>query len=67
LDRLAIFLGENTIVHVAYELLVAYLANPDWQKHHVALITLTQITEGRYMEFSTCMVDLQMANLCVIF
>jgi hypothetical protein len=44
LDRLAISLGGNTIVPVASELLPAYLADPDWRKHHAALITLAQIT-----------------------
>ncbi|XP_057843683.1 uncharacterized protein LOC131053092 isoform X2 [Cryptomeria japonica] len=46
LDRLAISLGGNTIVPVASELLPAYLADPDWRKHHAALITLAQIAEG---------------------
>eukprot|EP00262_Sarcandra_glabra_P020966 TRINITY_DN855_c0_g1_i1.p1 TRINITY_DN855_c0_g1~~TRINITY_DN855_c0_g1_i1.p1 ORF type:complete len:1178 (+),score=212.96 TRINITY_DN855_c0_g1_i1:195-3536(+) len=46
LDRLSISLGGNTIVPVASELLPAYLAAPDWQKHHAALITLAQIAEG---------------------
>lgn len=46
LDRLAIALGGNTIVPVASELLPAYLAAPEWQKHHAALITLAQIAEG---------------------
>jgi len=49
LDRLAISLGGNTIVPIASEFLPAYLANPDWLKHHAALITLSQIAEGRYM------------------
>ncbi|KAJ8643483.1 hypothetical protein MRB53_005231 [Persea americana] len=46
LDRLAISLGGNTIVPVASELLPAYLAAFEWQKHHAALITLAQIAEG---------------------
>lgn len=46
LDRLAISLGGNTIVPVASELLPVYLADPDWRKHHAALITLAQIAEG---------------------
>ncbi|KAK9123341.1 hypothetical protein Sjap_012943 [Stephania japonica] len=46
LDRLAISLGGNTIVPVASELLPAYLAAPEWQKHHAALIALAQIAEG---------------------
>lgn len=46
LDRLAIALGGNTIVPVASELLPAYLAAPEWQKHHAALIALAQIAEG---------------------
>ncbi|ERN20418.1 hypothetical protein AMTR_s00068p00103300 [Amborella trichopoda] len=46
LDRLAISLGGNTIVPVASELLPAYLAAPEWQKHHAAQITLAQIAEG---------------------
>jgi hypothetical protein len=39
-------LGGNTIVPVASEQLPAYLAAPEWQKHHAALIALAQIAEG---------------------
>ncbi|KAK9289466.1 hypothetical protein L1049_007621 [Liquidambar formosana] len=46
LDRLSISLGGNTIVPVASELLPAYLAAPEWQNHHAALIALAQIAEG---------------------
>ncbi|KAJ6815719.1 importin-5-like [Iris pallida] len=46
LDRLSIALGGNTIVPVASELFPAYLAAPEWQKHHAALIALIQIAEG---------------------
>lgn len=46
LDRLAIALGGNTIVPVASDQLPAYLAAPEWQKHHAALIALAQIAEG---------------------
>ncbi|XP_019155502.1 PREDICTED: importin-5-like [Ipomoea nil] len=46
LDRLSIALGGNTIVPVASEQLPAYLAAPEWQKHHSALIALAQIAEG---------------------
>ncbi|KAK9272999.1 hypothetical protein L1049_017806 [Liquidambar formosana] len=46
LDRLAISMGGNTIVPVASEQLPAYLAAPEWQKHHAALIALAQIAEG---------------------
>ncbi|KAL5563592.1 hypothetical protein UlMin_033339 [Ulmus minor] len=46
LDRLSISLGGNTIVPVASELLPVYLAAPEWQKHHAALIALAQIAEG---------------------
>ncbi|XP_058073781.1 uncharacterized protein LOC131222648 isoform X2 [Magnolia sinica] len=46
LDRLSISLGGNTIIPVASELLPVYLAAPEWQKHHAALITLAQIAEG---------------------
>ncbi|PON98072.1 Coatomer beta subunit [Trema orientale] len=46
LDRLSISLGGNTIVPVASEQLSAYLAAPEWQKHHAALIALAQIAEG---------------------
>ncbi|XP_057982849.1 uncharacterized protein LOC131167857 [Malania oleifera] len=46
LDRLAIALGGNTIVPVASEVLPAYLAAPEWEKHHAALIALAQIAEG---------------------
>ena len=46
LDRLAISLGGNTIVPVAAEVLPVYLAAPEWQKHHAALICLAQIAEG---------------------
>ncbi|XP_010531149.1 PREDICTED: importin-5-like isoform X1 [Tarenaya hassleriana] len=46
LDRLAISLGGNTIVPVAYEQFSSYLASPEWQKHHASLIALAQIAEG---------------------
>ncbi|XP_024975878.1 importin-5-like [Cynara cardunculus var. scolymus] len=46
LDRLSISLGGNTIVPVISEILPAYLAAPEWQKHHAALIALAQIAEG---------------------
>ncbi|KAL1540937.1 importin-5-like [Salvia divinorum] len=46
LDRLAISLGGNTIVPVASDQLPAYLSAPEWQKHHAALMALTQIAEG---------------------
>ncbi|CAO2822092.1 unnamed protein product [Amaranthus hypochondriacus] len=46
LDRLSISLGGNTIVPVASEILPAFLAAPEWQKHHAALICLAQIAEG---------------------
>jgi hypothetical protein len=46
LDRLSISLGGNTIVPVASELLPTYLAAPEWQKHHAALVAIAQIAEG---------------------
>ncbi|KAK6945426.1 hypothetical protein RJ641_026528 [Dillenia turbinata] len=46
LDRLSIALGGNTIVPVASEVFQAYLAAPEWEKHHAALIALAQIAEG---------------------
>ncbi|CAI8618633.1 unnamed protein product [Vicia faba] len=46
LDRLSISLGGNTIVPVASEQLPAYLAAPEWQKRHAALVALAQIAEG---------------------
>ena len=46
LDRLAIFLGGNSIVPVASEQLPVYLAAPEWPKHHAALIALAQVVEG---------------------
>ncbi|XP_057472819.1 uncharacterized protein LOC130761356 [Actinidia eriantha] len=46
LDRISIALGGNTIVPVASEQLAFYLAAPEWQKHHAALIALAQIAEG---------------------
>lgn len=46
LDRLSISLGGNTIVPVASELLPTFLAAPEWQKHHAALIAFAQIAEG---------------------
>ncbi|TKY62898.1 Importin-5 protein [Spatholobus suberectus] len=46
LDRLSISLGGNTIVPVASELLPTYLAAPEWEKHHAALVALAQIAEG---------------------
>ncbi|XP_010528743.1 PREDICTED: importin-5-like [Tarenaya hassleriana] len=46
LDRLAISLGGNTIVPVASEVFSSFLAAPEWQKHHAALIAVAQIAEG---------------------
>ncbi|PWA89634.1 hypothetical protein CTI12_AA108950 [Artemisia annua] len=46
LDRLAIALGGNTIFPVASEQLPAYLAAPEWRKHHAALVALAQISQG---------------------
>ncbi|KAL8136315.1 hypothetical protein V2J09_002316 [Rumex salicifolius] len=46
LDRISIALGGNTIIPVASEMLPAYLAAPEWQKHHAALIAVAQIAEG---------------------
>ncbi|CAL0323404.1 unnamed protein product [Lupinus luteus] len=46
LDRLSIALGGNTILPVASEVLQTFLAAPEWQKHHAALIALAQIAEG---------------------
>ncbi|KAK9986830.1 hypothetical protein SO802_031781 [Lithocarpus litseifolius] len=46
LDRLSISLGGNTIVPVAAELFPAFLAAPEWEKHHASLIALAQIAEG---------------------
>lgn len=46
LDRLSISLGGNTIIPVASEQLPAYLAAPEWEKHHAALIAIAQIAEG---------------------
>ncbi|CAN8252385.1 unnamed protein product [Cochlearia groenlandica] len=47
LDRLAIALGGNTLVSVAYQQLSAYLAaSSEWQKHHASLIALAQIADG---------------------
>ncbi|CAK9319735.1 unnamed protein product [Citrullus colocynthis] len=46
LDRLSISLGGNSIVPVASEMFPAFLAAPEWQKHHAALIALSQIAEG---------------------
>ncbi|PHT40214.1 hypothetical protein CQW23_19068, partial [Capsicum baccatum] len=46
LDRLSIALGGDTIVPVAFEQLAAYLAEPEWQKHHAALIAVGLIADG---------------------
>ncbi|KAJ9131896.1 hypothetical protein P3X46_034799 [Hevea brasiliensis] len=46
LDRLSISLGGNTVVPVASEVLRGFLAAPEWEKHHAALIALAQIAEG---------------------
>ncbi|EEF36904.1 importin-5 [Ricinus communis] len=46
LDRLSISLGGNTVVPVASEVLQAFLAAPEWEKHHAALIAIAQIAEG---------------------
>ncbi|PRQ33141.1 hypothetical protein RchiOBHm_Chr5g0054221 [Rosa chinensis] len=45
LHRLAIALGGNNIVPIALEHFTAHFAAPEWAKHHVALIALTQIAE----------------------
>ncbi|KAI3747197.1 hypothetical protein L6452_09648 [Arctium lappa] len=46
LDRLSISLGGNTIVPVVSEILLVYLAAPEWQKHYATLIAVAQIAEG---------------------
>ncbi|KAK8961974.1 hypothetical protein KSP40_PGU006553 [Platanthera guangdongensis] len=46
LGRLSIALGGNTIFPAVSELLPAFFASPDWQKHHAALIALAQIAGG---------------------
>ncbi|XP_022978077.1 importin-5-like [Cucurbita maxima] len=46
LDRLSISLGGNSIVPVASDLFPVFLAAPEWQKHHAALIAMSQIAEG---------------------
>ncbi|XP_055819056.1 uncharacterized protein LOC129887853 isoform X2 [Solanum dulcamara] len=46
LDRLSIALGGDTIVPIASEQLVAYMAAPEWKKHHAALIAIAQIAKG---------------------
>ncbi|KAM7251233.1 hypothetical protein ACFE04_023116 [Oxalis oulophora] len=46
LDRLAISLGGNTILQVASEVFPQFLAAPEWQKRHAAMISLAQIAEG---------------------
>ncbi|KAF2288178.1 hypothetical protein GH714_004837 [Hevea brasiliensis] len=46
LDRLSISLGGNTMVPVASEIFQGFLAAPEWEKHHAALIALAQIAEG---------------------
>ncbi|XP_050233599.1 uncharacterized protein LOC126682090 [Mercurialis annua] len=46
LDRLSISLGGNTVLPVVSEGLQTFLASPEWEKHHAALIALAQIAEG---------------------
>ncbi|KAJ9179894.1 hypothetical protein P3X46_008207 [Hevea brasiliensis] len=46
LDRLSISLGGKTMVPVASENFQGFLAAPEWEKHHAALIALAQIAEG---------------------
>lgn len=46
LDRLSISLGGNCVVPVASEVLQGFLAASEWEKHHAALIALSQIAEG---------------------
>ncbi|KAK4736398.1 hypothetical protein R3W88_000095 [Solanum pinnatisectum] len=46
LDRLSNALCDNTIVPIASEQLAAYMAVPEWKKHHAALIAFAQIAKG---------------------
>jgi hypothetical protein len=46
LDRLAISLGGNTVLPVAFQLLPSFVNDSDWKKRHAALIALAQIAEG---------------------
>uniref|UniRef100_A0A7S2ZHW7 Importin N-terminal domain-containing protein n=1 Tax=Rhodosorus marinus TaxID=101924 RepID=A0A7S2ZHW7_9RHOD len=47
LDRLAIKLGGNAILPVAFTIITQYLANHEsWQHRHAALLAISQIGEG---------------------
>lgn len=46
LDRLALSLGGNSVVPLAYALLPQMLAAAEWKPRHAALICLAQIAEG---------------------
>ncbi|XP_057529235.1 uncharacterized protein LOC130807875 isoform X3 [Amaranthus tricolor] len=46
LDRLSIAFGGNSIIPVASKFFPVYLAAPEWQKHHAALLAVAQIARG---------------------
>lgn len=67
LDRLAISLGGNTVLPVAFQLLPSFVNDSDWKKRHAALIALAQIAEGcsKVLVGISCMRNLH--TLCQLF
>lgn len=43
---MALALGGQAVMPIAYALLPQWAADPDWKKRHAALICLAQIAEG---------------------
>ncbi|OIS98279.1 hypothetical protein A4A49_20448 [Nicotiana attenuata] len=46
LKRFSAALGGNSVAHIAIEQISAYLAAPEWEKRHAALIALAHIAKG---------------------
>ncbi|XP_009614417.1 uncharacterized protein [Nicotiana tomentosiformis] len=46
LNRFSAALGGNAVAHIAIEQISAYLAAPEWEKRHAALIALAHIAKG---------------------
>eukprot|EP00899_Mesostigma_viride_P014218 jgi/Mesvir1/22798/Mv14182-RA.3 len=46
LDRIAIAMGGDAVLPVAFHLLPQFLSHADWQKRHAGLIAIAQIAEG---------------------
>jgi vesicle coat complex subunit len=52
MDRLAIYLGGNIVLPIAFNLIPAMLASPEWNRRHAALRCISAIGEGchKFME-----------------